>query len=106
MVNQQNIKKVRETCHTLSEDGKFSNNQFWKLRRSLKKNNCEKSSVIVNGDTELFGESAINNAYKDEFTHRLRNREIFPALKAFEQSTEELVALKLKHKRHIMVVDN
>ena len=97
LVNQQNIKKVRETCQTLSENGKFSNNQFWKLRRSLKKNNCEKSSVIVNGDTELFGESAINNAYKDEFTHRLRNREISPALKAFEQTTEELVSLKLKH---------
>ena len=96
-VSKQNLSKVKDIYLKLSDDGKFSSNEFWNLRRSLKKQNTEKSSIIVGGQTELFGEIAITNAYKEEFTYRLRNRKISPELMQYEKTTVEIVKNYLKY---------
>ena len=106
-VNQQNIEKLREAYIKLGDDGKFSANLFWKLSKSIcRKQADNKSSIMVNETTELFGEIAIINAYKEEFSYRLRNRKIEDGLEEFQSSLELLVSLYLEHAETVRSQDN
>ena len=97
-VNQENMKKVQDAYVKLSEDGKFSSNLFWKLCKSVcGKQRDNKTSVIINETTEIFGEGAIINAYKEEFSYRLRNRKIEDGLEDYQESLELLVSLYLEN---------
>ena len=48
---------------------------------------------MLEDGTELYGEEVIQSAYKDEFAHRLRQREIVPELTNYERRTKELCNL-------------
>ena len=61
---------------------------------------------MVNETTELFGEIAIVNAYKEEFSYRLRNRKIEDGLEEFQTSLELLVSLYLEHAETVRLQDN
>ena len=61
---------------------------------------------MVNETTELFGEIAIINAYKEEFSYRLRNRKIEDGLEEFQGSLELLVSLYLEHAEKVRAQDN
>ena len=101
------MNKLREAYMKLGDDGKFSSNLFWKLSKSVcRKQTDNKSSVMVNETTELFGEIAIINAYKEEFSYRLRNRKIEDGLEEFQGSLELLVSLYLEHAEKVRVQDN
>ena len=105
-VHLQNINRLREAYEKLGVDGKFSSNMFWKLSKSVCKRQSEnKSSIVVNGSTEIFGEIAIIDAYKEEFTYRLRNRKIEDGMEDFQKSLELLVSLYLQHAETIKTQD-
>ena len=106
-VHQQNIAKLQEAYSNLAENGKFSTNCFWKMCKSInKKRTDNKSSIIINENIEIFGEIAIINAYKEEFSYRLRNRKIREGLEDYKHSLERLVSLYLEHAATVRAQDN
>ena len=106
-VHQQNILKLQEAYQNLTENGKFSSNCFWKMCKSInRKQTDNKSSIIINGNTEIFGDIAIINAYKEEFSYRLRNRNINENLEEYQKSLELLVSLYLEHASAVRSQDN
>ena len=105
-VHQENINKMKEAYQNLNEDGKFSTNLFWKLSKSVCKKKRDNKSSVINGENEIFGEIAIINAYKDEFSYRLRNRKIEDGMEEFQQSLELLVSMYLEHAETVKVQEN
>ena len=65
---------------TLTEDEKFSPNGFWKLKKAADRNVSPEMvyTIMKENGAEVSGEKAINDAYKEEFKHRLRTREPHP----------------------------
>ena len=106
-VHKENIEKLQEAYQNLSENGKFSSNLFWKMCKSInRKQTDNKSSIIINENTEIFGDIAIINAYKEEFCFRLRNRKIKEGLEEYQTSLELLVSLYLEHAATVKSQDN
>ncbi len=87
--------QVKSTLKKLTVDGKFSPDSFYKLCKKSRKQTMMGTSVETDDGTELFGDELILNAYRDEFIHRLRTRDIIPELKNFEMRTEQICKLKL-----------
>ena len=69
--------RLKQTLSVLTEDEKFSPNGYWKLKKAADKNVTTEmaSTVIKDNGVEVSGDKAINQAYKEEFEHRLRTRE-------------------------------
>ena len=69
--------RLKRTMSTLTENEKFSPNGFWKMKRAADRNVSPELvySVMKENGVEVSGEKAINDAYKEEFKHRLRTRE-------------------------------
>ena len=91
--------KVVNTIEKLTINHSFSPDSFWKLCKKAKKQTMMCTSIETEEGIELFGEDIIRNAYKDEFAHRLRRREIIPDLKNYELRTEQVCELKLREAR-------
>ncbi len=99
-VSKENLEKVRKMHEDFTDEGKFSKNQFWKLRKFLTKSKESKTSVLVD-NVEIIGEESNRNAYRDEFIHRLRNRTISPELEEYQLTIETLVKEYLKHAEEV-----
>ena len=88
--------KVRKSLEQLSRDDRLSPNAFWKLKKNLNLNTEVGTSVILKNGCEVFGESAIKEAYQNEFIHRLRKRTINEDLQVYEKQTNAICDLYVK----------
>ena len=87
--------RLRETLTNLTIDDNFSPNKFWDLCKRNKVKSTLGSSVELEDGNEVYSEEMIRNAYKNEFVHRLRKREISPDLLNYEKQSERLCQLLL-----------
>jgi exonuclease III len=69
--------KLKQTMANLTEQEKFSPNGYWKMKKAADRNLKTEAvySIIKENGVEVTGGKAINEAYKEEFQHRLRTRE-------------------------------
>jgi exonuclease III len=98
-VGRRNKEKIYQTMQKLTIDDKFSPDNFWKLCRSTRKPNINNTSVETDDGVELYGEDVIRHAYRNEFLHRLRKRDITPELQNFEIRTEQICLLRLEESK-------
>ena len=87
---KRRVEKVNTAIQELTQNDKLSHNAFWKLKKTLHLNTKVGNSVILKNGVELFGNSAIIEAYRTEFIHRLRTRSISEPLKNYEEQTNSL----------------
>ena len=88
---KERARNLSKTIKTLTVNGNFSPNEFWKLKESVLKKVEEVSSVIdPESGVELFGEGVIKEAYMKEFKSRLEHRKIDPSLRTYEEKTNFL----------------
>ena len=81
-------KKVENTVKGLTVDGKFSPNEFHKFKKVLcPRSKMEKTSVILGNGDEVYGDQAVNDAYKEEFECRLSQFKIKPEYSEYEKLT-------------------
>ena len=92
-VTAKNAEKVQTALVDLSQNDKLSQSAFWKLRKSLNLKTEVGTSVVLKTGVEIFGNSAICTAYKEEFEYRLRTRSIENHLKEYEEKTNLLCNL-------------
>ena len=92
-------KHIIDTVQKLTVDNKFSPDSFRRLCKKWKKTSIMSTSVELEDGTEVFEDDLIRNAYKEEFTHRLRKRDIAPELKNYEDRTDEICRLRLIESR-------
>jgi exonuclease III len=69
--------KLKQTMANLTEQEKFSPNGYWKMKKAADRNLKIEPvySIIKENGVEVTGGKAINEAYREEFQHRLRTRE-------------------------------
>ena len=96
--NNDNSKNVLKK---LTIDNKFCPDNFWKLCKKSRKPVANTTSIETSDGNELFGEDLMLNAYRQEFTHRLRQREIVPELKNYEKRTELLCNMYLERAKKL-----
>ena len=92
-------KHIINTVQKLTVDNKFSPDSFRRLCKKWKKTSSMSTSVELEDGTEVFEDELIRTAYKDEFTHRLRKRDIAPELQNYEHKTDEICRLRLIESR-------
>ena len=69
--------RVKSTMAELTTDDKFSPAGYWKVKKAAKKGTRKEKNlmnVVKENGTEVEGEEAIKEAYKEEFEARLANR--------------------------------
>ena len=76
VVSKRKAIKVKKILSTLTDEDKFSTLGWWKMCNSMFRNIFICSSIINEKGMEVYGSQMIKNAYKREFEHRLRTREI------------------------------
>ena len=87
-------RRVQKTVSSITVDGKFSPNEFWKLKKSLcPKATKENSSVRLENGDEICGDNAIKEAYRQEFLKRLRHNKIDDKYANYEVLTNLLCEL-------------
>ena len=96
IVAERQKEKIQNTLENLTVNNTFSPNSFWNLCKKAKKKGETGTSVETDEGIELYGEEMIQNAYENEFKHRLRKREIDGDLKNYEARTEKLCELYLE----------
>ena len=97
---KKKMKKVQTTLENITVNNTFSPNGFWKLCKwSRNLSNNIGTSVINESGKEVFGDDLIREEYKKEFMHRLREREISPDLKNYEQRTKLLCKLYVEESK-------
>ena len=101
-VAERTMKKIQNTIQNISIDNNFSPNGFWELCRNIrKKSGTIGTSIITESGNEVFSDELIADAYVKEFKHRLRQRQICPELKNYEERTKLLCQLYVEESRHI-----
>ena len=86
--------KVEQTLQNLSIDNFFSPPNFWELcKKNRNSNNIVGTSVITEAGNEVYGEDLIKDTYKKEFQNRLRERQIAPELRNYEEHTKLICQL-------------
>ena len=81
----------------LAEDFSFKPNAAWALKKKLFPKNAEPPFAVLNKDGQLVTDSAgILDVMKDEFTFRLRNREIDVNYQEIQELKEYLCYLRLE----------
>ena len=90
VVAEKRLEKVKKVISSLTVNDQLSYNGFWKLKRSLNLKTEVGTSLVLKNGVEVFGTTAIREAYKEEFMYRLRNRTISPHLKGYEDLTNTL----------------
>ena len=78
-------------------DGCFRQNVAWKLKKKLFPKSSDAPFAVYNSNNQLVTCSAdILTVMKDEFTHRLRNREICPEYSELKEIKEYLCKIRLE----------
>ena len=95
---KQNIVNI---VKKLTIDNNFSPDNFWKVCKKSRGQSSNIASVETAEGVELYGEDLILNAYRDEFKHRLRKREIIPELVHYETQTEQICEVYLNEARKV-----
>ena len=90
--------KLKETMQALTEDEKFSPNGFWKMKKSADKSLKADTSFTVMKDNgiEVTGAELINQAYKEEFQHRLRTRQPHDGWEEYVKEVNQVIRNWLK----------
>ena len=105
-VAERNKENVRNTLMNITIDGTFSPNSFWQLCKKNKKTyNGMGTSVVTESGNELFGQEMIKEAYAKKFSFRLREREIKPELRDYENKTKLLCNMLVEHSKTVKVPD-
>ena len=78
------------------ENGDFSVDKFWKLKKCVLSNREEKNSVITRKGIEVFDIDAILNEYVVEFKERLSHRKINENLESYQETTHQLLKVILE----------
>ena len=89
-VRKERAKSLKESITSLTISGRFTRQQFWKVRKSVyrKFENC--ASVFDENGREVFEDVMIRKAYEKEFVNRLSHRKIHPTLVEYENKTNLL----------------
>ena len=96
-ISEMKRSKVENTVKSLTVGGRFSPNEFWKLRKELcPQARMEKTSVILENGDEIYGDQAVRDAYKSEFENRLQHFEMKQEYRMYEERTNELCELYVK----------
>ena len=91
-VTKKRAERIVEVANKMSIDGNFNIQKYWKLRKSMKRNNQTCSSVIRDGE-EVFITEQIIRAFRDEFETRLKKPEMADWLKEISEKTELILNL-------------
>ena len=91
-VDKLRAEKMKRTIDTLTEKEKFSPNGFWKLKKSIAKNQSSPklNSILKNG-VEITGKELIKEEICKEFKHRLRNRKPAEEWEDYVQTSNDMV---------------
>ena len=91
-VDKLRTEKMKRTIDTLTEKEKFSPNGFWKLKKSIAKNQSSPklNSILKNG-VEITGKELIKEEICKEFKHRLRNRKPAEEWEDYVQTSNDMV---------------
>ena len=96
--------KVEQTLQNLSIDNFFSPPNFWELcKKNRNSNNIVGTSVITEAGNEVYGEDLIKDTYKKEFQNRLRERQIAPELRNYEECTKLICQLYVEESKKLKV---
>ena len=77
IVQSRRCSRIKETLTRMEdENGDFSVEQFWKLKKCVSIKREEKNSVLTRNGIEVFDVDAILNEYVVEFKERLSHRKI------------------------------
>ena len=88
---------IKEEMSKLSEDGKFSLNEAWKLKKKLFPRCSDSPFAVLDKSGNLVADHAgILDVMKEEFTYRLRNREINDEYSELKELKEYLCHLRLE----------
>ena len=91
---QDLIKDVTADIYT---EGKFNQNAAWKLKKKLFPKSSDAPFAVYDSNKHLVTTSAdILTVMKEEFAHRLRNREMSPEYNELREIKEYLCALRLE----------
>ena len=81
----------------LTTDDVLSPNAFWKMKKSISKNNTLQLKAVYKREGGIAtNEKEIKDEVKKEFEHRLRNRNAAPGWEGYVETTNELVETLLK----------
>ena len=75
---KKRAKRLTDTTEQLTVKERMSPQGFWKVKKAADKNIKkvrESPNVVKENGVEIAGDKAITEAYREEFQHRLRNRE-------------------------------
>ena len=99
-VNIRHEKKfinISKTISSLSMNGSFSQDAFWKLKKKANiKNSSEPRSVKTKDGRTVTDPVCIMNEIETEFSHRLRNREPHPGWEEYVEMTNEIASLLIE----------
>ena len=91
-VDKSRVERLKETIDSLTEQEKFSPNGFWKLKKKVtKKSPSPKLNAILKDGIEITGKELIKEEIRNEFEHRLRNRQPVEAWQDYVQTSNEIV---------------
>lgn len=96
-VQEARAERVLELLNRIqTENGDFSPDKFWKLKKTITPRNDERTSIINGQNIEVFDTESILEEFKKEFKSRLSHRPIDPHLAEFENTTNRLLETCLK----------
>ena len=88
---------IEEDVKPLNMEGIFSPNEAWKLKKKLYPKSSDAPFSVRDKEGNLVTDSkGILSVMKDEFTFRLRNREISPEYKELQEIKEYLCRIRLE----------
>ena len=91
---------------SLTVDKRFSSNEFWKLRKRLcPQASLEQTSIILENGDEVCGDSAIREAYRQEFISRLDHNKMDERFQNYEVMTNLLCELYVTAAKSILSPD-
>ena len=82
-------------------EGKFSNNQMWRLKRKIMPRPREPPTAKKNEEGNVVTHPVkLRNLYLNTYKHRLRQRQILPHLKHLRKLRVELFQLRMEKARN------
>ena len=102
-ISDRKRKMIEKTVISLTVDEQFNSNQFWKLRKKLcPRATAEKTSIILENGDEVCGDSAIREAYRQEFSNRLKHNKIDERFANYEVMTNLLCDMYVSATKSIL----
>ncbi len=85
--------RLRQTMSELTEQEKFSPNGYWKMKKAADRNLKTDTiyTVLKENGVEVTGPKTINEAYREEFEHRLRTRVPHEGWSEYVRDTNETI---------------